>query len=45
MSTVKVILREDVSKLGNAGDLVKVKPGYARNYLVPGGMAIPATES
>ena len=45
MSAVKVILSEDVTKLGAAGDLVSVKPGYARNFLVPNGMAIFATES
>ena len=45
MSAIKVILREDVGKLGSAGDLVSVKPGYARNFLVPGGMAILATDS
>jgi large subunit ribosomal protein L9 len=45
MSAINVILREDVPKLGSAGDLVSVKPGYARNYLVPGGIAILATES
>ena len=45
MGAVKVILREEVPKLGAAGDLVSVKPGYARNYLVPRGMATFATES
>ncbi len=45
MSAIKVILQQDVSKLGRAGDLVSVKPGYARNFLVPGGQAILATES
>lgn len=45
MSAVKVILQEDVAKLGSAGELVSVKPGYARNFLVPGGKAILATES
>jgi large subunit ribosomal protein L9 len=45
MSATKVILREDVAKLGSAGDLVAVKPGYARNFLVPNGKAIFATES
>ena len=45
MSAIDVILREDVAKLGSAGDLVSVKPGYARNYLVPGGMAILATQA
>jgi large subunit ribosomal protein L9 len=43
MGTVQVILREDVAKLGDAGDLVSVKPGYARNYLVPQGKAMLAT--
>ena len=45
MSAVKVILREDMGKLGGAGDLVSVKPGYARNFLVPEGKAIVATDS
>ncbi len=45
MSAVKVILREDVGRLGQAGDLVSVKPGYARNFLIPNGKAIIATES
>lgn len=45
MSAIDVILRENVAKLGSAGDLVSVKPGYARNYLVPGGMAILATHA
>jgi large subunit ribosomal protein L9 len=43
MGTVQIILREDVLKLGNAGDLVTVKPGYARNFLVPQGKAMFAT--
>ena len=42
-SAVQVILKENVAKLGNAGDLVKVKPGYARNYLIPRSLAFPAT--
>ncbi len=45
MGQVKVILREEVNRLGSAGDLVSVKPGFARNYLVPQGMATIATES
>ena len=45
MSAIKVILREEVPKLGGAGDLVSVKPGYARNFLLPGGKAILATQS
>lgn len=40
----EVILREDVRFLGKAGELVKVKPGYARNYLLPQGLAYEATE-
>ena len=43
MGSVQVILREDVHALGEAGDVVAVKPGYARNYLVPQGKALPAT--
>jgi large subunit ribosomal protein L9 len=45
MAQVKVILREDVRKLGNAGDLVSVKPGFARNYLLRRGKATLATEA
>ena len=41
---MQVILRKEVVNLGDAGDLVKVKPGYGRNYLIPRGLAIPATE-
>ncbi len=41
---MQVILLEKIINLGNLGDLVTVKPGYARNYLVPKGLATPATE-
>ena len=41
---IEVILREDVKSLGKAGALVRVKPGYARNYLLPQGLAYEATE-
>ena len=41
---MEVILREDVKSLGKAGELVKVKPGYARNFLLPQGLAYEATE-
>ncbi len=40
-----VILREDVEKLGTRGQLVKVAPGYARNFLLPNKIAVAATES
>jgi len=40
---VQVILSEDVHALGDAGEIVSVKPGYARNYLIPKGMAMIAT--
>ncbi len=39
---MKLILREDVPNLGRGGDLVEVKPGYGRNYLLPRGLAVPA---
>jgi large subunit ribosomal protein L9 len=41
---VKLILSEDVPDLGDAGEVVSVKPGYARNFLLPQGKAILATE-
>lgn len=41
---LEVILREDIRSLGKAGDMVRVKPGYARNYLLPQGLAYEATE-
>src|SRR5438046_3740854 len=41
---MEIILREDVQHLGAAGDVVKVKDGYARNYRLPKGLAYPATE-
>lgn len=41
---MKLILKEDVEKLGSAGDLVDVKPGYGRNYLIPQAKAVMATE-
>jgi len=39
---MKLILREDVYNLGKGGDLVEVKPGYGRNFLIPGGLAVLA---
>jgi ribosomal protein L9 len=40
-----IILKQDVANLGQKDDIVKVKDGYARNYLIPKGMAVTATES
>lgn len=42
---MKLILQEDVEKLGSAGEVVDVKDGYGRNYLIPQGKARVATES
>ncbi|HEX9079811.1 MAG TPA: 50S ribosomal protein L9 [Desulfuromonadaceae bacterium] len=41
---MKVILKENIETFGHIGDIVKVAPGYARNYLLPKGLAIEATE-
>ena len=41
---VQVILREDVTHVGHMGDLVSVKPGFARNFLLPRGLAVAASE-
>ena len=40
---VEVILRDDVPNLGKIGEVVRVKPGYARNYLLPRGLAVEAS--
>jgi large subunit ribosomal protein L9 len=40
---MQVILKEDVPNLGRSGDVVNVKPGYGRNYLIPRGLAVLAT--
>ena len=42
---MQVILRDDMDNLGKSGEVVNVKPGYVRNYLLPRGHAIKATES
>ncbi len=42
---MEIILREDVQHLGKAGEVVKVKDGYARNFLLPKGLAYPATDA
>ena len=42
---MEVILREDIDKLGNRGEIVKVAPGFARNFLLPKRLAVPATDA
>jgi len=42
---MQVILREDMENLGKSGDVVTVKPGYGRNYLIPQGKAVTATKA
>ena len=42
---MKVILIEDVKKIGSMGDIIQVKSGFARNYLFPKNLARPATDS
>lgn len=42
---MEVILKEDIKGLGYKNDVVKVKPGYGRNFLIPQGYALPATDS
>ena len=42
---MEVILREDIEKLGSRGEVVKVAPGYARNFLIPKRLAVAATDS
>ena len=44
-SHVQVVLREDVEHLGHTGEVVRVRPGYARNYLIPRGYAVMATRA
>jgi len=43
MAQMELLLREDVEHLGLRGELVKVRPGYGRNYLLPRGLAVQAT--
>jgi large subunit ribosomal protein L9 len=42
---IKVVLQEDVDNLGSSGDVVRVRPGYARNFLIPRRLALPATDA
>ncbi len=44
MATTDILLREDIDNLGGRGEVVKVKAGYARNYLLPRGLALLATK-
>src|SRR5580693_3053433 len=44
-ANIQVILQQDVNKLGQSGDLVRVRPGFARNYLLPRQLAVPATSA
>lgn len=45
MKQVKIVLLQHVAKLGRIGDVVSVKPGFARNYLLPQGIALRANEA
>ncbi len=42
-SAIHVLLQDNVENLGQSGDVVRVRPGFARNYLIPRGLAVPAT--
>jgi large subunit ribosomal protein L9 len=42
-STIQVILHEDLKNVGKSGELVRVRPGFARNFLIPRSLAVPAT--
>ena len=44
-TTLQVILQSDVANVGTSGELVKVRPGYARNFLLPRKLAVPATSA
>jgi large subunit ribosomal protein L9 len=41
---MNIVLKQDVENLGNKGDVIKVKDGFGRNYLIPAGLAVVATE-
>ena len=42
-ATIQIVLQHDVDNVGKSGDLVKVRPGFARNFLLPRSLAVPAT--
>jgi large subunit ribosomal protein L9 len=44
-ANIQVVLQQDVDNVGKSGDLVRVRPGFARNYLLPRQLAVPATTS
>lgn len=44
-ANIQVVLQQDVDKLGKSGDLVRVRPGFARNFLLPRELAVPATSA
>jgi large subunit ribosomal protein L9 len=44
-ANIQVILRQDVDKVGKSGELVRVRPGFARNFLLPRALAVPATDT
>ena len=44
MATVKLLLQESIKNVGRVGDVVEVSPGYARNYLLPHGLAVEPTK-
>jgi large subunit ribosomal protein L9 len=44
-ANIQVVLQQDVNKLGKSGELVRVRPGFARNYLLPRQLALAATHS
>ena len=44
-ANIQVILRQDVDKVGKSGELVRVRPGFARNYRLPRELAVPATDA
>jgi large subunit ribosomal protein L9 len=44
-TTIQVVMQEDLTNVGKSGDLVKVRPGFARNYLLPRNLAVVATSA
>ncbi len=44
-ANIQVVLQQDVDKVGKSGDLIRVRPGFARNFLLPRQLAVPATSA